>query len=73
MKLDHGSLRCGGISLTLISLVELGVVLRGLYFFSTGGASDGAELQRATRLSLKLKTTQPAEGSMQQVQLMKRM
>lgn len=30
--------------MTLISLAELGVVLRGLYFFSTGGASDSVVL-----------------------------
>lgn len=53
IKHDHGSLRCGGMSLTLISLAELGVVLRGLYFFSTGGASDRAELEKETWPSLK--------------------
>lgn len=43
--------RCGGMIFTLISLVVLGVVLRGLYFFSAGGAaSPGAvvALQRGT-------------------------
>lgn len=32
--------RCGGMIFTLISLVVLGVVLRGLYFFSAGGAAS---------------------------------
>lgn len=30
---------------TLISFVALDGVLRGLYFFSRGGASDGPELE----------------------------
>lgn len=41
--------RCAGISLTLISLVELGVVLSGLYFFSTGGASFGDVLKEESQ------------------------
>lgn len=32
--------RCGGMIFTLISLVALGVVLSGLYFFSAGGAAS---------------------------------
>lgn len=37
------SIGCGGMIFTLISLVALGVVLSGLYFFSAGGvASPGA-------------------------------
>ncbi len=41
--------RCGGISLTLISLAELGVMLRGLYFFSTGGASVSDVLNKQSQ------------------------
>lgn len=36
--------RCAGMILTLISLAELDGILRGLYFFSSGGASEGLEL-----------------------------
>ena len=32
--------RCGGMIFTLISLVAVGVVLSGLYFFSAGGAAS---------------------------------
>lgn len=38
--------RCAGMILTLISLVELDGVFRGLYFFSSGGLSKGPELHR---------------------------
>lgn len=44
--------RCGGMIFTLISLVVLGVVLRGLYFFSAGGAaSPGAAVALQKRNS----------------------
>jgi hypothetical protein len=47
--------RCGGMIFTLISLVVLGAVLRGLYFFSAGGAaSPGA----AVALQMQRKDSQ---------------
>lgn len=38
------NIRCAGMIFTLISLAELEGVFRGLYFFSSGGASAGPEL-----------------------------
>lgn len=51
------SIGCGGMIFTLISLVALGVVLSGLYFFSAWGAvSPGAaaELWRLRGMGLRL-------------------
>lgn len=49
-ELSQAYSRCGGMIFTLISLVALGVVLRGLYFFSAGGAaSPGAAVALQTK------------------------
>ena len=55
--------RCGGMIFTLISLVALGVVLSGLYFFSAGGAASpgaAAELWERERSAPDLPLPSPS-------------